>query len=322
MKQFTTSTIITTLIDIFRKTMNYSGYIILCYSKCTQNTRGDRMKWKIVTDSGSNIREINNLPADMIFDIIPLILHVDEKDFVDAATLNIQELVDTVAKSSSSSSACPAPGVYAEKFKGAENVICITLSSNLSGSYNSAELGRTIALEENPGTNIHIIDSRSAGGEMDLLVWKTLELAKAGNSFDQVVAGLEEYHKNTFVGFMLKSIDNLVKNGRVSKVVGSVVGLLNINVIGVRSDEGTIEMADRARGEKRALKTFINSLIEKGYNGKKMEVGHVLNPTLAETFAEQIREKFPKAEINIIPTSGLCSFYAENGGIIVGYEKN
>lgn len=280
------------------------------------------MKWKIVTDSGSNIREINNLPEDVTFDIIPLILHVEDKDFIDVPTLDIQELINAVSKAPSSSSACPAPGVYAEKFKGADNVICFTISSNLSGSYNSAELGRTIALEENPNANIHIVDSRSAGGEMDLLVKKALELVQEDKTFDQVVADLTDYHQNTFVGFMLKSIENLVKNGRVSKVVGSVVGLLNINVIGVRSEEGTIEMADRARGEKRALKTFVNDLIERGYNGKKMEIGHVLNPTLAETFANQIREKFPEADINIIPTSGLCSFYAEDGGLIVGYERN
>lgn len=280
------------------------------------------MKWKIVTDSGSNIREIDNLPEGVDFDLIPLILHVDEKDFVDEPTLDVKELVDAVEKAPSSSSACPAPGVYAEKFKGADNVICFTISSNLSGSYNSAELGRTIALEENPDANIHIYDSLSAGGEMDLLVWEALDFIKEGKDFQEVTADLEAYHKNTFVSFMLKSIENLVKNGRVNKAIGSIVGLLNIHVIGVRSEEGTIEMANRARGEKRALNTFLKEIIENGYNGKKMEISHVLNPTLAEKVADMVREKFPQAEINIIPTSGLCSFYAENGGLIVGYERN
>lgn len=280
------------------------------------------MKWKIVTDSGSNIREIDNLPEGVDFDLIPLILHVDEKDFVDEPTLDVKELVDAVEKAPSSSSACPAPGVYAEKFKGADNVICFTISSNLSGSYNSAELGRTIALEENPDANIHIFDSLSAGGEMDLLVWKALDFIKEGKDFQEVTADLEAYHKNTFVSFMLKSIENLVKNGRVNKAVGSIVGLLNIHVIGVRSEEGTIEMANRARGEKRALNTFLKEIIENGYKGNKMEISHVLNPTLAEKVADMVRAKFPQADINIIPTSGLCSFYAENGGLIVGYERN
>ena len=279
------------------------------------------MKWKILTDTGSNIREITNLPEDTTFDLIPLILHVDKKDFVDVPTLDIEELIGAVKGSSSSSSACPAPGAYAEKFSGADNVICVTLSSELSGSYNSAELGKSIALEQNPDANIHIFNSRSAGGELDLLVKKAFSLVDEGKDFDEVIAGLTDYHANTHTGYMLKSIENLVKNGRVNKVVGSLVGLLNIHVIGIRSNEGTIEMSNRARGEKKALKIFLKELIENGYSGGKMELAHVLNPDLADTFADQVREKFPNAGINIVPTSGLCSFYAEKGGLMVGYEK-
>lgn len=283
--------------------------------------RGDSMKWKIVTDTGSNIRELTNLPENIEFDLIPLILHVDKKDFVDVPTLDINELIESVQASSSSSSACPAPGVYAEKFSGADNVICFTLSSELSGSYNSAELGKSIALEQNPDANIHVFDSRSAGGEIDLLVKKAISLAGEGKAFEEVIAGVTDYHANTYTGYMLKSIENLVKNGRVNKVVGSLVGLLNIHVIGVRSKEGTIEMSNRARGEKKALKTFLKDLIENGYSGGKMELSHVLNPGLADIFADLVRGKFPTADINIVPTSGLCSFYAEKGGLIAGYEK-
>ena len=278
------------------------------------------MKWKILTDTGSNIREITNLPEDTTFDLIPLILHVDKKDFVDVPSLDIEELIGAVKGSSSSSSACPAPGAYAEKFSGADNVICFTLSSELSGSYNSAELGKSIALEQNPDANIHIFNSRSAGGELDLLVKKAISLVDEGKDFDEVIAGLTDYHANTHTGYMLKSIENLVKNGRVNKVVGSLVGLLNIHVIGIRSNEGTIEMSNRARGEKKALKIFLKDLIENGYSGGKMELAHVLNTELADTFANKVREQFPESDINIVPTSGLCSFYAEKGGLMVGYE--
>ena len=278
------------------------------------------MKWKILADTGSNIRELDNLPEDIAFDLIPFILHVDKKDFVDVPTLDVGELIDAVKESTTSSSACPAPGVYAEKFSGADNVICFTISSELSGSFNSAELGKTIALEQNPNANIHVFDSRSAGGEIDLLVKKAIQLADEGKTFEEVVAGLSDYHSNTYTGYMLKSIENLVKNGRVNKVVGSLVGLLNIHVIGVRSKEGTIEMSNRARGEKKALNTFLKDLVENGYAGGKMELAHVLNPELADVFANKVREQFPTADIHIVPTSGLCSFYAEKGGLMAGYE--
>ena len=280
------------------------------------------MKWKILTDTGSNLREISNLPENIEFDLIPLILHVDKKDYVDTPSIDVADLIESVKASKSSSSACPAPGVYAEKFAGAENVICFTISSELSGSYNSAELGKTIALEQNPDANIHIFNTRTAGGEMDLLAKKAVEFIQEGKNFDEVIADLNAYHKNTHTGYMLKSIQNLVKNGRVSKVVGSVVGLLNIHIIGIRSEEGTIEMSGRARGEKKALKTLLKDIVDNGYLGNKLEIAHVLNRETAENFAEQVREKFPKADITISPTSGLCSFYAEMGGLIVGYEKN
>ena len=280
------------------------------------------MKWKILTDTGSNLREISNLPENIEFDLIPLILHVDKKDYVDTPSIDVADLIESVKASKSSSSACPAPGAYAEKFAGAENVICFTISSELSGSYNSAELGKSIALEQNPDANIYIFNTRTAGGEMDLLAKKAVELIQEGKDFDGVIAGLNAYHKNTHTGYMLKSIQNLVKNGRVSKVVGSVVGLLNIHIIGIRSEEGTIEMSGRARGEKKALKTLLKDIVDNGYSGNKLEIAHVLNRETAETFANQVREKFPKADITISPTSGLCSFYAEMGGLMVGYEKN
>lgn len=280
------------------------------------------MKWKIVTDTGSNLRELKNLPNETAFDIVPLIITLDGEEFIDDASLDTEELVKKMGESEKNSTACPAPGVYAEKFKGAENVICFTISNQVSGSFNSAELGREIALEANPDANIYVLDSKSAGGEMDLLIFKALELIQAGKDFDELINDLNNYHKNTYVGYMLQSIDNLVKNGRVSKVVGSLVGLLNINVLGIRSEEGTIEMSDRVRGEKRATRRFLKDMTENGLSGNKIEIGHVNNLELAEKLAKKIKVDFPEAEIGIRPTSGLCSFYAEDDGLIVGYERN
>lgn len=280
------------------------------------------MKWKIVTDTGSNIRELENLPAEIGFEIVPLVITLDGEQFVDDRNLDTEVLMEKMKQAEDTSTACPAPGVYAEKFQGVENVICFTLSNGISGSYNSAELGRAIALEENPDANIHIFDSKTAGGEMDLLILKTVEIIQAKNSFEEVVAAINDYHEHTYVGYMLQSVDNLVKNGRVNKVVGSLVGLLNINVIGVRSKNGRIEMADRVRGENRAIERFIKNMTDHGLNGQRIEIGHVNNRPLADKIAEKLSEQFPQATINIRPTSGLCSFYAEENGLIVGYEKD
>ncbi|MDN6195289.1 MAG: DegV family protein [Atopostipes suicloacalis] len=280
------------------------------------------MQWKIITDSGSNIREINNLPEEIYFDIVPLILTLNDEQFIDNAEIDTEEVVEKMAKADNPSTACPAPGVYAEKFEDADNVLCFTLSSEVSGSYNSAELAKDIALEKNPDANIHIFDTKSAGGEMDLLIYKAIEFIKEGKDFEQVITDLDQYHEHTFAGYMLQSVDNLVKNGRVNKVVGSLVGLLNINVLGIRSEKGEIEMSDRVRGEKRAIRRFIKDMKENGLNGQKIEISHVNNRKLADHLADKFYEEFPDAAINIRPTSGLCSFYAEDDGLIVGYERN
>lgn len=280
------------------------------------------MKWKIVTDSGSNLREIENLPADTSFGLVPLILNLDDRELIDTPDLDTQELVDEMGAAKETSTACPAPGVYAKEFIDADNVICFTLSAEVSGSYNSAELGRSLALEKNPEANIHIFNTKSAGGEMDLLIFKALELIKEEKPFQEVIDHLTTYHENTYVGYMLQSIDNLVKNGRVSKVLGSIVGLLNINILGIRSEEGTIEMSGRVRGERRAMKQFLEDMIENGLNGQAVEIGHVNNKELADKLADQLIAKFPDANISIRPTSGLCSFYAEDKGLIVGYERD
>lgn len=280
------------------------------------------MTWKIITDTGSNLRKIEDLPKEIAFDIVPLILTLDDEQLIDDEELDTNELIKKMEAAENTSTACPSPGVYAEKFKGAENIICCTLSNAVSGSYNSAELGREIALEENPNQKIHIFDSKSAGGEMDLLIFKAIELIQANHSFEEVIAELNNYHQETYVGYMLQSVDNLVKNGRVNKVVGSLVGLLNINILGIRSKSGKIEMSDRVRGEKRAIQRFIKDMTDHGLSGRRIEIGHVNNPELADKLSDKILEKFPKAVINIRPTSGLCSFYAEDNGLIVGYEKN
>lgn len=280
------------------------------------------MKWKIVTDTGSNIFEIDNLPDDASFERVPMLLYLDNEEIKDTPAIDRTNLIEKMKNSAKVGSACPSPGVYAEKFDGAENVIGFTITGTLSGSYGSALAGRDLILEENPNKNIFILDSKSTAGEVDLLIRKTVELIREGKNFEELVAELKDYHKKTRVAYMFKSIENLVKNGRVNKFIGSVVDRLNIHVIGIRSDEGTIEMTSRARGEKRAIKAFIKDIIDNGFNGKRLEIAHVNNEVLAEKIAAIMLEKYPEVDIKIRSTRGLCTMYTEAGGITVGYERN
>ncbi len=279
------------------------------------------MKWKIVTDSGADIRSIKHLSNEIDFEVVPLMLNIGEEVFIDTPSIDIDRFMDAMeAEAEASSSACPGPSVYADAFRGAENVICFTLSSGLSGSYNSACLGRDLLLEENPDLNVHVFDSRSAGGEIDLLIYKAVELIQSSLSFEETLEKLTTYHSATTVSFLLDSVDNLVKNGRVNKLLGQMIGLLGIKLVGKRSLEGTIELAHKAKGTKRAMKLMFQEMQNQGYKGGRVVIAHVLNQQTAENYSKVISAAFPQAEIIIEACSALCSYYAQRKGLIVGYE--
>lgn len=279
------------------------------------------MTWKIVADSGCDYREITDLANQTKFESVPLTIQIDNEIFVDNAHLDIDDMMEKMyATSTASKSACPSPDDYLRSFEGAENIFVVTITGSLSGSHNSAQLAKKLFLEENPTANIHVIDSLSAGGEVDLIVKKLNELIKEGLSFEQVVEAITHYQANTKLLFVLAKVDNLVKNGRLSKLIGAVVGLLNIRMVGEASDTGTLELLQKDRGAKKALTAAVDEVLKAGYKGGRIIIAHRNNEKFCQQFTEAIKEKFPAADISFLPTSGLCSFYAEEGGLLMGYE--
>ena len=279
------------------------------------------MKWKIIADSGCDYRSLDNLAPDTEFVSVPLTIQVGETIYRDDAQLNIDQMMEEMyATTTASKSACPSPDDYMKSFEGADNIIVVTITGTLSGSYNSAEIAKKIYLEEHPNTKIHIIDSLSAGGEVDLLVRKLNHLVAESLDFDQVVDAITAYQSKTKLLFVLAKVDNLVKNGRLTKLVGTVVGLLNIRMVGEASKTGTLELLQKARGQKKAIKAAFDELLKSGYAGGHITIAHCNNEKFIEQFSELVREKFAQASIEVLPTSGLCSFYAEEGGLLMGYE--
>lgn len=279
------------------------------------------MKWKIIADSGCDYRSLDNLAPDTEFVSVPLTIQVGETIYRDDAQLNIDQMMEEMyATTTASKSACPSPDDYMKSFEGADNIVVVTITGTLSGSYNSAEIAKKIYLEEHPDTKIHVIDSLSAGGEVDLIVRKLNHLVAEGLDFDQVVDGITAYQAKTKLLFVLAKVDNLVKNGRLSKLVGTVVGLLNIRMVGEASKTGTLELLQKARGQKKAIKAAFDELLKAGYAGGHITIAHHNNEKFIEQFSELVREKFAQASIEVLPTSGLCSFYAEEGGLLMGYE--
>ena len=281
------------------------------------------MTWKIVADSGCDYRQLVSPAIDTTFVSVPLKIQVADQLFVDDANLDIDQMMETMyATSEASKSACPSPDDYLRAFEGGENIIVVTITGTLSGSHNSAQLAKNIYLEDHPETNIHVIDSLSAGGEVDLLVDKLNELIEQGLSFDEVVQAITTYQEKTKLLFVLAKVDNLVKNGRLSKLIGTVVGLLNIRMVGEASETGTLELLQKARGPKKSLQAAYEELVKAGYAGGRIIMAHRSNEKFCQQLSELILETFPQADIKILCTSGLCSFYAEDGGLLMGYEIN
>lgn len=279
------------------------------------------MTWKIVADSGCDFRELENLAAGAQFVSVPLTIQIGSEVYVDDSGLDIDHMMESMyASSAAASSACPSPDAYAKAFEGAQNILVFTITGGLSGSYNSARVAKEMFLENHPNVNIHIIDSLSAGGEIDLLVTHANTLIGKGLNFDEVVLGMAAYQAKTKLIFVLAKVDNLVKNGRLSKLLGKVVGLLNIRMVGEASSEGKLELLQKPRGQKRAVAATVEEMLKAGYQGGKAIIAHRSNDKICQQIREAIQTKFPDADIQAIPTSGLCSFYAEEGGLLMGYE--
>ncbi|UUM58713.1 DegV family protein [Streptococcus suis] len=279
-------------------------------------------KWKIVADSGCDYRQLAQLAPDTEFVSVPLSIQIGDQTFVDDASLDIDQMVSVMQSTSeAATSACPSTQAYEEAFAGAENVIVVTITGGLSGSFNAARVARDMYLEEHPDAKIHLIDSLSAGGEMDLLVTEINRLIASGLEFEEVVSAITTYQENSKLLFVLAKVDNLVKNGRLSKLVGAVVGLLNIRMVGEASSEGKLELLQKARGHKKSVIAAWEEMKKAGYKGGRIIMAHRNNDKFFQQFSDLVKETYPEASIEEVATSGLCSFYAEEGGLLMGYER-
>ena len=274
------------------------------------------MKMKIVADSSASLITA----ADGSFVSVPLTLRTDEREFVDNADLDVKEMCDYLAAyKGKSGSACPSSQDWVDAFGDAEEVYAIAITSNLSGSFNSLRIAKEQYEEEYPGRKVCIIDSLSAGSELKLLVEKIQELTAEGKTFEEVSEAIAEYQNHTHMVFCLKSLRNLANNGRVNPAVAAIAGVLNIHVVGMAIN-GYLEQREKARGPKKALAAIEEQFKGIGYNGGKVIIDHCFNEKDATAVKEMILASFPNADVRIEETRGLCSFYAEVGGLMIGVE--
>lgn len=273
---------------------------------------------KIVADSSANLLERKAVP----FDTAPLKIIAGEREFVDDRNLDPEEMIRFFkAYKGESQTSCPNPGDWLAAFGDAQEVFCVAITSGLSGSYNAACIAKEMYEAEHPDRRVFVIDSLSAGPELTLIVEKLEALIVAGKSFEEICAYIPQYQKKTGLFFMLESLNNFAANGRVSPAVAKIAGVLGIRIVGKASDAGTLEPTDKCRGEAKSLNVIVKRLKESGLRNGKVQLAHCLNETAANTLKGMIEAELPEATVKIGINLGLCSYYAEKGGLLIGFEK-
>ena len=277
------------------------------------------MSYRVVIDSCGELTE--EMKKSSHFLSAPLILQVDEDTIVDDETFDQADFLAKVAASPNCpKSSCPSPEAYREAYDcGAEHIYAVTLSAELSGSYNSAMLGRNLYLEDHPDAKVYVFNSRSASVGETLIGLKIQECEEAGMSFDEIVETVEDYIARQNTWFVLENLETLRKNGRLSTVKALVATALKIKPVMGSTDEGTIIQLDQVRGINRAIVRMVDLIAEKVEQPEEKILGisHCNCLERAQIVREALLKKMNFKDVVILDTAGVSSMYANDGGIIV-----
>lgn len=279
------------------------------------------MERRIVADSSSNVYTMPETPG-MSYACAPLKMYVGGREFVDDEFLDLPAFLSALkACKTKTSTSSPNIGDWMAAFEDADEVFAVALTSGISSGYNSALTAASLCESRCDDMRIHVIDSKSTGPELELFVEKYAEYIAQDLSFDEIVENIEAYKQRTHLMFMLRTVDNFARNGRVSPAVASVAGTLNIRIVGQASDLGELQMLNKVRGEKPSFDQLYANMKAAGFEGGKVRLRHTLNPEAAQILAELILADYPECDLTIAPNGGLCSYYAETGSVLVGFES-
>ena len=274
--------------------------------------------YKIVIDScGELFDEMKN---NAHFANVPLTLEVGDWSVSDDASFNQAEFLRRVAEyDGAPKSACPSPSAYMDEMEGADRVYVITLSAQLSGSYNSAVLAKNLVEEDEEDVRIHVFDSKSASIGQTLIGKKIYELEEAGKSFEEVIEETEKYIEQQHTFFVLESLETLRKAGRLSNLKSMIANTLNIKPIMGSTEIGSIQQLAQARGMRKALEKMAECMMEvtKNPSEKILAISHCNCPNTAALLKDIVSSKSSFKDIIVVDTNGVSSMYANDGGIIM-----
>lgn len=276
------------------------------------------MQRRVIADSSANMLSM----AGMDYQAVPLRVMAGDRVYADDGTISARQLVEELrSHKGRTTTACPSMADWQRAFGDAEECFCVTITSALSGSNNAAEAAAREAMEAAPGRKIFVLDSLSTGAEMTLLAERMAQDICLGMDFDEICQDIKSYQTRTHLMYCLQSLRNLAANGRVSPALAAIIGILGIRMVGSASADGRLELDAKCRGDKKALAAMVNGMRNKGYAGGQVVIDHCVNEPLAQELAQLLRAEWPEANIRIRETGVLCSYYAEGGGLMIGFES-
>lgn len=273
------------------------------------------MKYQILVDSASDLKSDYIQDQNIGFKVIPLTININDQEYIDNDDLDCEQMLKDMHESKKNSSACPAPESFLQNFDSAEYTFIVTITAKLSGCYNAACVAKN---SYSKPENVHVIDSKAVSGTEILIVDKLVELIKEGLSFEEIKTKIDEFRDERNLYFILQKFDNLVNNGRMSKIAGLIASKLVIRPICI-AHEGEIKMAKKIIGIKNAFTKMVQMIKEKAKDFSKQTI--IITHCFAEEEAKEIKSNIEKLcnfkEIRILPMRGLCSYYALEKGVIV-----
>ena len=278
------------------------------------------MSYLILCDSCTDFTDA--MEKDPHFVRIPLTLHVGEEDIIDDETFDQASFLKKVAEyPDASKSSCPSPEKFMDYFEKADEIYIVTLSSHLSGSFNSAELAKSMYLEKHPDKKIHVFDSKSASAGQSLIALEIQKRAINGLPFEQIVNEVTDFLNTMGTKFVLETLEVLRKNGRLSNVTAMLVNALNIKLVMTSDCNGEIAKPSQARGMKKAIQKMAEAIKEDAVDpeNRTLFISYCNNKERAEFVKDAILSVLSFKDVLIAPTGGVSSLYAADGGIVVCY---
>ncbi len=275
------------------------------------------MSIRIVSDSSCNVYALEGAN----YTTVPMKVIAGDMEFIDTTELDLAGMVSYLqGYKGKSGSSCPNVQEWLDAFQGEDDIFAVTISKNLSGSYNSATQAAELFMAENPGKRAFVFDSLAAGPQQIMLVEKIQQLIDQGLDYDTVREQALDYHNHTHILFCLASMMNLARNGRVNPTVANIAGMLGIRAVG-DAKGGQIIPVHKPRGQKKATQILVEMLKERGfYDGALLRIAHCFGEEPANALIEAVKAEFPNTRVILEPTTALCSFYAEAGGLMIGFE--